>query len=124
MIYQLSKIFTFEASHQLKYHDGKCARLHGHSWVGEVFIKSDKIISSGAKTNMVMDYSDIKKHLKPLIENYLDHHHLNDTLGTDSPTSEYIAKWIYDRLKPQLPELVAVMIRETCTSSCLYTESV
>jgi 6-pyruvoyltetrahydropterin/6-carboxytetrahydropterin synthase len=69
---------------------------------------------------MVMDYSDIKKSIKPILENYLDHHHLNDTLAIDSPTSEYVAKWIYEKLKPELPQLAGVMVRETCTSSCLY----
>lgn len=120
MIYQLSKIITFEASHRLEHHDGKCARLHGHSWVAEIFIESNDLIDSGHKKNMVMDYSDIKKSIKPLVENYLDHHHLNDTLATDSPTSEYVAKWIYEKLKPELPQLSSVGVKETCTSSCLY----
>jgi len=68
----------------------------------------------------VMDFSDVKKVLKPLVDNYLDHWFLNETTELENPTSESIAQWIYDRLKPELPMLVAVRIDETCTSSCIY----
>jgi len=39
----------------------------------------------------------------------------------DNPTAEMLAKWIYDRLAPDLPLLKSVRIRETCTSSAQYT---
>lgn len=115
----LSKAFTFEASHQLKYHDGKCARLHGHSWKGMVYVAGDTLMQDGPKSGMVIDYADIKRHLSPMVNDYLDHWHLNESLGIESPTSETVAKWIYDYLTPFLP-LIAIRIDETCTSSCLY----
>lgn len=122
MTWILSKEFTFEASHQLPHHDGKCARLHGHSWRGMVYVSGDILHSDGAKQGMVMDYADIKKHLKPLVENHLDHYHLNDSLKLETPTSEAVAQWIYNQLKSVIPNLVCVRIDETCTSRCLYTE--
>lgn len=117
----LEKEFRFEASHQLIHHDGKCARLHGHSWIGRVIIVGSKLIEAGPKTNMVVDYGDISKVVKGMVETYLDHHHLNTTLNSDSPTSEFIARWIHGYLRDRLEGLVAVQIEETCTSKCTYS---
>ena len=118
----IGKEFRFEASHQLPNHDGKCARLHGHSWRGVIYVAGNKLVNSGAKQDMIMDYGDIKKYLKPLLENYLDHYHLNETTGLANPTSETIAKWIYEQLENKIPGLVAVRIDETCTSQCIYSK--
>ena len=118
----IGKEFRFEASHQLPNHDGKCARLHGHSWRGVIYVAGDKLVNYGAKQDMIMDFGDIKKYLKPLIDNYLDHYHLNDTTGLANPTSEAIARWIYEQLEDKIIGLVAVRIDETCTSQCIYSK--
>lgn len=120
----LAKEFRFEAAHKLPYHDGKCARLHGHSWRGVVYVSGNALVEKGAKQGMVMDYSDIKKYLNPLLENYLDHYYLNESMGLESPTSEKIAAWIYEKLEEAgLPGLTAVRIDETCTSICFYSKT-
>ncbi|NEP85649.1 MAG: 6-carboxytetrahydropterin synthase QueD [Okeania sp. SIO2C2] len=118
----IGKEFRFEASHQLPNHDGKCARLHGHSWRGVIYVSGNELVNSGGKQGMIMDYGDIKKHLKPLLYDYLDHYHLNETTGLVNPTSEAIAKWIYEQLENKIPGLVAVRIDETCTSKCIYSK--
>jgi 6-pyruvoyltetrahydropterin/6-carboxytetrahydropterin synthase len=66
-----------------------------------------------------MDFADVKASFKPL-HDMLDHHYLNDIAGLENPTSENIARWIWQRLKPSLSLLSAVEIRETCTSGCIY----
>jgi 6-pyruvoyltetrahydropterin/6-carboxytetrahydropterin synthase len=115
------KEFRFEAAHTLPNHDGKCRRLHGHSWVGRVYLQGEKLIETGSKQGMIMDYGDIKKYLKPLLDDFLDHHYLNETTGLTNPTSEELAKWIFERLEEaNLPGLYAVEIRETCTSGARY----
>lgn len=119
-MFELSKEFKFEASHQLMHHDGKCARLHGHSWVGRVILRGHDLKRTGPKENMLMDFSDISSVIKELVDTRLDHYHLNDTLDTDMPTSEYVAQYVYFALAPALPMLYAVEIKETCTSSCTY----
>lgn len=119
-MFTLSKQFRFEASHQLPAHDGKCARLHGHSWIGWVYVRGPELQSSGPKAGMLIDFGDLKQLLSPLVDDFLDHHHLNDTTGLANPTSEEIARWIYQRLRPQLANLLAVEIEETCTSRCRY----
>lgn len=119
----IAKEFRFEAAHRLPYHDGACSRLHGHSYIGKIFVKSSSLIEDGPKSAMVQDFSDIKAALKPLLDDYLDHHYLNETLETETTTAEFIAKWIYDRLISELPQLVAVRIDETCTSACVYSRA-
>jgi 6-pyruvoyltetrahydropterin/6-carboxytetrahydropterin synthase len=119
-LFTLTKKFTFEAAHDLPRHDGKCRRLHGHSWVMVVAVAGDRLRETGPKSGMLMDYGDMSLVVKPLVEAKLDHHYLNDTTSLDNPTSEELARWIYEQLKPLLPLLLWVEIQETCTSSCRY----
>lgn len=115
------KEFRFEAAHKLPHHDGKCRRLHGHSWVGRVYVKGNKLVKNGSKQGMLIDYGDLKRYLQPLLDNFLDHYYLNESTGLENPTSEAIAKWIFEKLEQaELPGLDAVEIRETCTSGCIY----
>ena len=111
------KDFTFEAAHRLpNVPEGhKCARLHGHSFFVRLKIEGD----IGEDSGWVMDFGDIKKVFKPMYDQ-LDHHYLNDIEGLANPISEVLAKWIWDRLKPDLEMLVSVEIKETCTSGCVY----
>ena len=113
----LFKSFTFEAAHRLpNVPEGhKCARLHGHSFNVEIHVSGPV----GDDTGWVMDFSDLKTAFKPLYEQ-LDHHYLNEIPGLENPTSERLAEWIWHHLKPELPLLSEVVIRETCTSGCRY----
>lgn len=122
-MFELEKTFRFEAGHSLQYHDGKCKGPHGHSYVLVIKLLSEKLIESGPKTNMVMDFSDISKIVKPMIQEYLDHKWLNDTLKSESATAEYIAKWIYDYLEPHISQLYSVTLYETATSMVTYRKS-
>lgn len=119
-MFRLEKTFRFEASHQLPNHDGKCKRLHGHSWVGKLVVEGHSLIKGGPKGGMLVDYGDMAAAIQPLVEEKLDHWHLNESLGMDNPTSESIAEYIFNVIKPKLPGLVAVVIEETCTSSATY----
>ena len=115
---EIFKSFTLEAAHRLPNvpPGHKCARLHGHSFRVELHVSGEV----GERTGWVMDFGDIKAAFKPLYER-LDHHYLNDIPGLDNPTSENLAIWIWDQLKPALPLLGAVVVHETCTSGCRYT---
>lgn len=118
--WRISKDFTFEAAHVLPRHDGKCARLHGHSLKRTVEVANDRLETQGPKTGMVMDFGDINAAVAPLLESKLDHYFLNDSLEIANPTSENVARWVFDRLLPKLPLLRSVTINETCTSACRY----
>lgn len=109
--------FGFEAAHRLpNVPDGhKCARLHGHSFRAEVHVEGPV----GSTSGWVMDFADVRAACEP-IRQQLDHAYLNDIADLDNPTSEVIARWIWNRLQPALPQLHAVVVKETCTSGCIY----
>jgi len=116
----LWKEFRFEAAHRLPNMpvDHKCARLHGHSFHLEVHLEGEV----DSHTGMLVDYADIKTAFKPL-EQRLDHHYLNEIEGLENPTSENIVRWVWERLKPALPGLSRLVLRETCTVGCVYKGS-
>eukprot|EP00741_Cyanophora_paradoxa_P009917 tig00000157_g9606.t1 len=121
-MFEIKKVFTFESAHHLVHHEGKCRRPHGHSYVLKVRVRADDLVSKGSSTNMVMDFSDISKVVKPMVDSYLDHQNLNETLNNDSPSAEFIARWIYRHLKPQIPGLYSITVCETATASATYWE--
>jgi 6-pyruvoyltetrahydropterin/6-carboxytetrahydropterin synthase len=124
-MWSLRKQFNFEASHQLINHDGPCARLHGHSWVVIIEVTGHKLHPDGPKENMLMDYADMVKIVSATIEK-LDHQHLNEVFSEPMPTSEYLAQKLFETWKPLLipfeVQLRGVTIKETCTSSCRYSD--
>lgn len=120
MSWRLTKRGRFEAAHVLPHHDGKCARLHGHSWQVEIEVIGYVLVEYGPKAGMVVDFADLSRPLDRLIEQRLDHYHLNESTGLESPTSEALARWIFDALCPDVPSLTAVTVEETCTSRAEY----
>lgn len=63
---KITKIFTFDSSHMLDGHDGKCQNLHGHTYSLEITV-AGSLIESGAKAGMVMDFSDLKASLNKVL---------------------------------------------------------
>jgi len=114
---RLERTYRFEAAHFLpKVPPGhKCARMHGHSYQIEVVIEGDVDPERG----WVMDFADIKTAFDPILKR-LDHYYLNEIDGLENPTSENLARWIWRKLKPGLPGLSKLIVRETCTAGCIY----
>jgi len=112
------RVFQVEAAHFLpNVPEGhKCARMHGHSFRIEVHVSGEP----GADSGWVMDFADLKRAFEPLFEQ-LDHNCLNDIEGLENPTSEMLAKWIWERLREVLPGLSRVVVQETCNAGCVYT---
>ncbi|WP_426661701.1 6-carboxytetrahydropterin synthase QueD [Rhodanobacter aciditrophus] len=110
---RIFKVFQIEAAHRLPNvpPGHKCARLHGHSFRVEVHVAGEPDAHSG----WVMDFADVKSAFAPLFEQ-LDHRYLNEIEGLENPTSEVLARWIFQRLEPRLPGLEEVVVHETCTS--------
>ncbi|MEO5375229.1 MAG: 6-carboxytetrahydropterin synthase QueD [Alphaproteobacteria bacterium] len=113
---EIFKEFTFEAAHRLPNTPvgHKCARLHGHSFRVAIHVRGAVDPHAG----WVMDFADIKTAFKPLLAR-LDHHYLNEIEGLENPTSEILARWIWDRLKPALPTLSRIVVHETCTAGAI-----
>jgi len=114
---ELRKTFQFEAAHLLPHlpESHKCRRLHGHSFKVEIAVAGE----CDEKLGWLMDYAEIKAAFKPIWEQ-LDHRYLNEIRGLENPTSEIIAVWIWNRLKPELPMLVEVSVAETCTAQAVF----
>ena len=109
--------FRFEAAHRLPKVPAahKCARLHGHSFKVEVAIEGPV----NPETGWFIDYSELWNAWMPLHE-ALDHRYLNEVEGLDNPTSEHLARWVWDRVKAAIPALVQINVHETCEARCEY----
>ena len=114
---EIFKEFTFEAAHRLPHVPvgHKCSRLHGHSYHVAIYVEGPVSGESG----WVRDFADLSVAMAPVLA-CLDHNYLNEIDGLDNPTSEVIAAWIWDRLRPSLSDLSQVVLRETCTAGCVY----
>lgn len=117
---EIYKSFSLESAHWLPNvpENHKCGRLHGHSF--KVIISVSGAVQQD--TGWIVDFAEIKAAFKPLFDQ-LDHSCLNHIAGLENPTSENLAIWIWQQLKPNLPQLSQVEVCETCTSGCIYRGS-
>jgi 6-pyruvoyltetrahydropterin/6-carboxytetrahydropterin synthase len=72
-----------------------------------------------ARSGWVRDFAELSLAVKPLVER-LDHYYLNEIEGLDNPTSEVLARWVFEHLAPRLPGLDEVVVHETCTSGARF----
>jgi 6-pyruvoyltetrahydropterin/6-carboxytetrahydropterin synthase len=114
---EIFKEFRIEAAHLLpNVAEGhKCRRLHGHSFLVSVHVAGPV----GDRTGWVMDFADLSAAWAPL-HDQLDHRYLNEVPGLENPTSEHLARWVWEHLVDDLPDLSRVVVHETCTSGCEY----
>ena len=117
MITTLTHEFRFEAAHRLPHVPSghKCARLHGHSFRIELSLTGEV----DPRTGWLIDFGEIERAWQPL-HDQLDHHYLNEVEGLENPTSENLARWIWDQMRPALPQLTAVVVHEICVARCEY----
>jgi 6-pyruvoyltetrahydropterin/6-carboxytetrahydropterin synthase len=107
---KITQAFTFEAAHRLPNvpETHRCHRMHGHSYRVELRLEGPVDPHSG----FVIDFFDVEAAFGPLLQQ-LDHHCLNDIEGLENPTAENIAVWIWDRVRPVLPQINSVKVFET-----------
>lgn len=106
----VTRQFRFEASHQLPWHPGKCANLHGHSYVLDVTVENDL-----TPDGIVIDFANLKAAVSKHVLDDYDHRHLNDLLP--NPTAELIAADIATRLLGAGLLVTTVTIAETAACS-------
>ena len=118
-MYSIKVEGDFSSAHNLREYKGRCEDLHGHNWKVEVVVEKETL----DKLGMVMDFKTLKKRLNALLDK-MDHKYLNDIayFKKVNPTSENIAKYIYDCLKPKISGLKSVTVWESDTSSAIYYE--
>lgn len=123
MLLTVTKIFGFEAAHNLPHYDGACHQLHGHSYKLHVTVTGDVIEdTANPKCGMIIDFKDLKAVVKEHIIDRYDHSNLNDHFF--NPTAENMVVSIANTLICFLPEgieLVSVKLWETDTSYAEYT---
>lgn len=114
---ELVKEYRFEAAHRLpKVPAGhKCQRLHGHSFKIELTVQGPV----NEATGWFIDYGELDQVWDPIYAE-IDHNFLNEVKGLENPTSENLARWLWDRMKPTLKQLSAVTVFETCDARCTY----
>ncbi len=122
-MFELTIETHFSSAHQLRGYEGDCERLHGHNWKVQVYVLAEKL----NEIDIAIDFHELKKLTEDVIAP-LDHGFLNDIFPftEKNPSSENIAKWIYDSLKKRLNNgnvsLSAVTVWESETASATYFE--
>ncbi len=104
-MYELVIQSDFSAAHRLRMYDGDCERLHGHNWRVDVHLEADEVGHLG----MVVDFRVVKSLLEKVLEEF-DHHDLNqlERFQQENPTTENIARAVYQELAHRLPGGVRV----------------
>lgn len=123
-MYELMIETSFASAHQLRGYKGKCENLHGHNWKAQVYVTANKL----NEIDIAIDFHDLKKITNEIVSQ-LDHKFLNDIFPftEKNPSSENIARWIFDSLKKRLTEynnltVSAVTVWESETASATYYE--
>ena len=123
-MFELDIVRDFSAAHSLRGYHGDCSSLHGHNWTVQVFVASDELDEVG----IAMDFKLLKKELNAILAEF-DHKYLNDlpAFAGRNPTSENIAMYIFNRLKPVVASVPGASLRrvrvcESPTSGASYFE--
>jgi 6-pyruvoyltetrahydropterin/6-carboxytetrahydropterin synthase len=113
----LSKDFEFDAAQALpQFPEGhKCRALHGHSFKVTISVRGQVDEATG----LLYDHAVISDVMKPIIKQ-LDHVYLNDVVGLENPTIENMSRWIWEKVKPNLPGLFEIVLHETPRARCVY----
>ena len=122
-MYELMIEERFSAAHQLRGYKGKCENMHGHNFKVQAFVSAEMLNN----IDLAVDFHDLKAMLSETISG-LDHAFLNDVFPFTeiNPSSENIARWIYDSIKKKVNEehiaVSAVTVWESDTASATYYE--
>ncbi len=118
-MYEITIEETFDAAHCLRNYEGSCQRLHGHTYKAMARFRFDSLDQSG----MAMDFRKAKQSLRAAAH-YMDHQYINDLpeFSVQNPTAENIARFIYERIRLEHPQVHSVSVWETPTSCATYYE--
>ena len=118
-MFELKAQMYFSAAHHLLNYEGECENQHGHNWLVEAYVQGAEL----DKSNILVDYKVLKKVLKSVLD-LLDHKDINELeyFKCISPSSEILSKYIYEKMKEQIPLISKISIWETSTSCASYFE--
>lgn len=117
MSFELRQHFYVEAARFLPYlpKEHPCSRMHGHSFKITLSFSGDL----DPKIGWVVDYHEVTRLVRPILDK-IDHKILNEVDGLQNPTSELLAKWLFDQIKTILPRLTSINVSETRDTECIY----
>lgn len=120
-MYEVSVRANFSAAHSLRDYQGKCENLHGHNWAVEVAVSSKKLDKNG----LLIDFTILKEKLNRILKK-LDHTNLNKIppFKKRNPTSENIAKYIFNMFKRDGLKPARVSVWESQNSCATYRDTV
>lgn len=140
-MYILKAEHSFDSAHFLANYDGKCGNIHGHRWKVEVEIKSETLVNSGQLEGMIIDFGDLKRDVKAMVD-YYDHgliiqqgtmrKETLDCIVKDGfkilevdfrPTAENFSAFFFKEMKKKGYSVKRVIVYETPTNSAAYEES-
>jgi 6-pyruvoyltetrahydropterin/6-carboxytetrahydropterin synthase len=118
VIVELRKEYRFEAAHHLPRVPAghKCARVHGHSYRVELLVRG----RIDAQTGWLVDFGDLDDVFAAEVYRRLDHRNLNEVPGLENSTCELLAAYVWNAVRPRVPQLAAVTVWETTDASCTY----
>ncbi len=113
-MYEVTIKRSFSAAHTLKNIGGQCETLHGHNFVVEVTVSGQKLNGEG----VLIDFRILKQWTDQVLVS-LDHQYLNDLpyFKDINPSSEQIAKYIYDWIGGRTKSLDLVVASVTVWES-------
>ena len=77
------------------------------------------VVNAEGKLEGIVTDGDLRRIFQPVYDQ-LDHHYLNEIEGLENPTSENLARWIWQQLQVELPGLSKIIVQETCNAGCIY----
>ena len=122
-VYEIYVKSHFSAAHFLKGYVGDCARIHGHNWIIEVYVKCKRLNDIG----IGVDFREIKQAISQVLKG-LDHCNLNDlpAFRHENPTSEHIARFLYEEIgntfNSEAIRVSRVKVSETPGAGAFYYE--
>ena len=117
-MFRIERDYTVEAARRLPQLPAEhpCYRLHGHRFTVTLAIEGN----ADNEKQWVADYYDVDSAYEKQVGSLIDHNYLNDIAGLEVPTTEMLARWVFERLKPALAGLVEVVVAEENDTRCSY----
>lgn len=116
-MFEIKVTGEFSSAHNLREYRGKCEELHGHNWKVKAVVSGKKLDKAG----LLMDFKELKARLNKILDRF-DHKYINrlEYFKRVNPTSENIARYIFDNLKSQISNLKSVTVWESGNCSATY----
>jgi 6-pyruvoyltetrahydropterin/6-carboxytetrahydropterin synthase len=109
-MFRLQVQHHFDAAHRIRDYVGKCNREHGHRWQVEVCVEGEEL----DHRNILIDFGEVKRALKHLLDDVLDHNQLNEILEEPNVTAEFLCKWIWDEFSKSMENVTTVQLVRVC----------